>query len=390
MLTTLLWIVRDTPWIVQGPDTIVTVVHRRHYFARVYVFALAICSVLYRDLPVEAFSSVPVPASSLLHFQTPWRELVATTSSICPSWRCRARASKSCTSLRSLVPLETDELNQLLALGAPTAAQYSTYFGRTSTERYARFVEGAIVSFLGVFFSYFLSFVLGGWVATVCGTLFLFWGVLSPEFKARQRNWEFLGGRPLVDPLVKDDDWSFGDRDDASLRQQAAAQQQGLYGALFLGVVEDACVVQNAEDAVEYGLEEFADYRMEHDELERFTGSPWLLRVKCIDSTGRQLQFNARLSEEYLDIAVGAGVVGILLSKSPDFTTLAAITDLYCPSAECWIGDYPYLDRAETERLLAENNSIWDSFVLEEETASRARNSLDDEPQTEEEYRLLT
>lgn len=254
------------------------------------------------------------------------------------------------TRLQSLIPLEIVELDQLLALGTPTAAQYSTYFGRTKQEQYARLVESCIVGFLGVFFSYFMSFVLGGWVATLFGTLFLFWGVLSPEFKARQRNWEFLGGRPLVDVYQRE-------------------ERQGLYGALFLGVIEDICVVQNSDDELEYDLAEFAEYRMEQDELERYTGAPWLLRVKCVDSTSRRLQVHARLSEEYLDVARGAGVVGILLSKTPDFTTLAAISDLFCPSAQCWIGDYPYLDRAETERLLAENDSVWDAFEREEATA---------------------
>jgi hypothetical protein len=293
------------------------------------------------------------------------------------------------TSLRSLIPLDAAELDQLLALGSPTAAQYSAYFGRTSQERYARLVESAIVGFLGVFFSYFLSFVLGGWVATVCGTLFLFWGILSPEFKARQRNWEFLGGRPLVDPpdLWEDDD---GESFMAGWPKPRSLSHQGLFGALFVGVVEDVCVVQNADDVLEYGMDEFADYRMERDELERFTGVPWLLRVKCVDSTSRRLQVHARLSEEYLDIRTGAGVLGILLSKSPDFTTLAAITDLYCPSAECWIGDYPYLDRAETELLLAENDNVWDSFALEEAAALAARDLQDDPLPAEEEYRTLT
>ena len=31
----------------------------------------------------------------------------------------------------------------------------------------------------------------------------------------------------------------------------------------------------------------------------------------------------------------------------------------------CWIGDYPYLDRAEMESLLAEDDDIW--FALEKE-----------------------
>ena len=73
----------------------------------------------------------------------------------------------------ALVPLPTEELEQLLAVGAPTGEQYATYWGRTPQERYGRILESSIVSFLGVFFSYFLSFVMGGFVATILGTLFL-------------------------------------------------------------------------------------------------------------------------------------------------------------------------------------------------------------------------
>lgn len=250
----------------------------------------------------------------------------------------------------SLIPLPVDELARLVATGAPTASQYSSYWGRTKQEQYGRFLESSIVSFLGVFFSYFLSFVLGGFIATLFGCLFVFYGVLSPEFKAYQRNWEFLGGRPLVDPWTVEGD----------------PERAGLYGALFLGRIGDVCVVEDSEAVEEFDLDTFSDYTMETDELERFTGQPYLLRVGCVDSSGRDLQVHARLSEEYLDLRPGMPITGILLSVSPKFTRLAALTDFYVPAAECWIGDYPYLDRAELEALLAEDDQIWNALQNEE------------------------
>jgi hypothetical protein len=75
---------------------------------------------------------------------------------------------------------------------------------------------------------------------------------------------------------------------------------------------------------------------------------------------------HARLSEEYLDLEPGMPITGILLSVSPKFTRLAALTDFYVPAAECWIGDYPYLDRAELEALLAEDDQIWNALQDEE------------------------
>ena len=275
----------------------------------------------------------------------------------------------------ALVPLAVDELERLISSsGKPTGVQYATYWGRTKKERYGRLVESATVGFLGVFFSYFLSFVLGGFVATILGSLFFFWGVLSPELKAYQRNWEFLGGRSLVDlETVLERGWD--------------PETAGLYGGLFLGRVADVCVVEDAQDTTEYDLADFADYTMETDELDRFTGQPYLLRVQCADRQGRTLQIHCRLSEEYLDLQPGRPATTLLLSTTPKFTKLAALTDVYVlpaplqqqqPSrldgrsyedeedtAGCWIGDYPYLDRAELEALLAEDDDLWDALQQE-------------------------
>jgi hypothetical protein len=252
----------------------------------------------------------------------------------------------------ALVPLPAEDLEQLLAIGPPTGAQYSTYLGRTPQERYARILESSIVSFLGVFFSYFLSFVLGGLPATILGTLFFFWGILSPQFKAAQRNWELLGGRQLVDP------WAVDTRN---------SDHAGLYGALYLGFVDDVCVVEKSTDTREYDLSEFTDYTMESDELEQYTGDPFLLRVRLCDSKGRELQIHTRMSEEYLDVKPQMPVVTILLSTRPKFDELAAITDLFVPDADCWIGDYPYLCRNEVQALLAEDDTIW--TCLDDEVA---------------------
>ena len=206
-------------------------------------------------------------------------------------------------------------------------------------------MESAVVTFLGVFFSYFLSFVFGGFLATVLGCLFAFWGIISPELKARQRNWEFLGGRALVDP------WIVGGREE---------DKQGLYGSLFLGRIDDACVVEDAASYEEYDLDEFNDYTMDTDELEKLAGTPYLIRVRISDDEGRELQIHARMSEEYLDVQTGMPVIAILLSKSQSFSSLAALTDVLIPDADCWVGDYPYLNRPEVEALLAEDDELWD------------------------------
>ena len=255
----------------------------------------------------------------------------------------------------ALIPLEVEELEQILVLGVPTGAQYSTYWGRNSREQYSGFVESGLTSMAGMMGSYFLSFLIGNFAATLLGFYCASSILLTPEIRAYQRNWELLGGRKLVDP------WTVEGQED----------RQGLYGALFVGGIAGLAVVEDAQATEEYDmLPDFKDYTMETDELEQMTGYPYLLRVQLMDKEGRTLQVHARMSEEYLDLRKGQTAAGILLSKSQRFTQLAALTDFTVPQADCWIGDYPYLQRENLERLLQEDDDLWEILQEEEEAAT--------------------
>ncbi|GKY98979.1 hypothetical protein MPSEU_000853600 [Mayamaea pseudoterrestris] len=263
----------------------------------------------------------------------------------------------------SLVPLQASDLQQLLATKAPTAEQYASYTGRSPREKYDRLLESAIVTLLGTTMSYFMSFVLGSFVATLFGTLFLFWGVLSPQLKAYQRNWEFLGGRTLID---------YPEMDEYAATSDGLFSNRGLYGCLFLGRLVKVCVVNGARSRKEYTLDDFQDYRMDDDEQEQLTGDPYLLRVTCVDAYDKTLQVHARLSPEYLDLQPNMMVTAVLLSTDPTFETLAALTDLYVLDQDVWIGDYPYLDRAELQALLQEDDEVYQALCLEEDAAVAA------------------
>ena len=182
------------------------------------------------------------------------------------------------------------------------------------------------------------------------GSLFAFWAVLSPDFKARQRNWEFLGGRAIVDPWMVDNG-NVADENNA-----------GLYGSILLGRVEDACVVENNAATEEYDLDDFQDYKSDEDELEEISGFPYLIRMRLSDDEGRELQIHARLSEEYLGIEQGMPVAGILLSTAQSFSSLSAMSDIYVPEAACFVGDYPYLNRPGMEELFASDDDLWNTL----------------------------
>lgn len=287
----------------------------------------------------------------------------------------------------ALLPLSVDDLDSLLhSSGAPTGEQSASYWGRTQRERYGRIFEASVVTILGVIFSYFLSFVLGGFVSSILGSISLFWFIFSPQLQAYQRNWELRGGRDLVDPwlaeeITRQNNYMYDEED-----SEEESSRLGLYGALFLGRIEDVCVVEEASapTSEEFDLEDFQDYAMEEDELEKWAGIPYLIRVKAIDDDDRALQVHARMSEEYIDLIPGQPILGVMLSTSPRFSKLAALTDLFVPDLECWIGDYPYLDRAATEQLLASDDEVWDLLqdqrIEEEPDLDPSEDYLEEDP----------
>jgi len=247
----------------------------------------------------------------------------------------------------ALIPIPKTTLDQLLTPSLPTAEQYMTYWGRTSRERYNFLFESFGVGFLGVFAAYFSSFVIGSFLATFLGMFAAFYIILAPEFKAYQRNWELRGGRELVDP------WS--------------SDNSGLYGSYFLGRITQLRVVEDITNAMDqsFSLNEFKEYSMETDELEQLTGSPYKLRL-CMsdrqgeeDENGRELQIHTRMCEDYLLLEEGMPACAVLLSTSETFDRLAAMTDIMVPDGgPCWVGDYPYLDRAILEKELMDDDFL--------------------------------
>jgi len=289
----------------------------------------------------------------------------------------------------SLIPIPVNDLQGILPSPSgkltPTGDQYVTYLGKTPQQRFNSLFEGASIAFLGSMFAYFISFVIGQFLATLLGVIFVFWPILSPEFKAYQRNWELVGGRDLVDVWMDmDDDDIISGNDLGGAYYNIPEDKRGLYGAYYVARIEDVCVVDDvrATSDEEYDLSEFRGYTMASDELESLTGIPWKLRLRLSDEKGRGMQVHSRMSEEYLGIEPGMDAVGVLLSTSRKFDKLAGMTD-FCildkvivgggragkdqgvaAAAVAWVGDYPYLDKDTFLRKLNENR-ISDRLLLD-------------------------
>jgi hypothetical protein len=290
----------------------------------------------------------------------------------------------------SLIPIPINELQKIVPNASrltPTGDQYVTYLGRTPRERFNSLFEGFSVAFLGSMFAYFISFVIGQFLATLLGIIFVFWPILSPEFKAYQRNWELVGGRDLVDVWIddEDDDYWSGIPDD----------KRGLYGAYYTAKLDDVCVVDDvrATSDEEYDLDEFSDYTMTTDELESMTGIPWKLRLRLLDDEGRGMQVHARMSEDYLDLEQGMSVVGVLLSTNKQFDKLAGMTDFLVldeidGSAVAWVGDYPYLAKDEFLRII-ENNGVAEELLQEEDYFDEEDEDYDEDEVQEKKEELV-
>ena len=288
----------------------------------------------------------------------------------------------------SLIPIPVNELQDILPTPSkltPSGDQYVTYLGRTPQQRFNSLFEGVSIAFLGSMFAYFISFVIGQFFATLLGIIFLFWPILSPEFKAYNRNWELVGGRDLVDVWMDEEEYNNGYYDSLS------EDKRGLYGAYYVAQIKDVCVVDDvrASSEEEYDLEEFSGYTMATDELQSVTGLPWKLRLRLLDDEGRGMQVHSRMSEDYLDIQPGMNAIGVLLSTSKKFGKLAGMSD-FCilddvdGIAVSWVGDYPYLDKDMFLRTLNENG-VTDSLLLDYDDNGEGYDVDDDEVEGETE-----
>lgn len=329
-----------------------------------------------------------------------------------PSYKQQPKAQAPIiTRSMSLIPAPINELETILPTPthlSPTGEQYMTYFGRTPRERYNSLFEGISIAFVGSMLSYFISFVIGQFLATCFGVICIFWPILGPEVKAYQRNWELLAGRPLVDVWMDEDEDIDGD-----FILSLPENKRGLYGAYYIATIRDVCVVDDvrATASQEYDLVEFSQYTQVRDEMMSITGIPWKLRLRLSDMAGREMQVHCRLSEEYLPIQCGMTAAGVLLSTSRKFTKLAGMTDfcilnvLYDDTDSddddgrqqqrggakttdanvevvTWVGDYPYLDKALFLRTL-NKNGITDKLI--DDYYDKQEEDKDDTDDTDEE-----
>jgi hypothetical protein len=199
-----------------------------------------------------------------------------------------------------LVPLTRQKFEQLIPLIA-TGPQYKYYWGK-----FANFLQRLLISVVvlvvillvrGVFkLDFFFIFFLG-----VMGALFWMW---YPAFQASIRNIKyrrykysgFFRGRIL--------DWWITEK---LIGKQETVNSKG-----------ELVIVENREKRI---------------------------NIEVGDDTGFSVELEAPLRPFHKEITRGQIAEMIVMSNRPDLSSIEDYSDVFVPSRNIWVGDYPYIRR---------------------------------------------
>jgi hypothetical protein len=76
------------------------------------------------------------------------------------------------------------------------------------------------------------------------------------------------------------------------------------------------------------------------------------LQLIIKDETDRQLEVITQWQPAYSELRSQMKCECIVASPSKDFNSLSTITEVWVPSCDCWVGDYPYVNRDRFQSLI--------------------------------------
>lgn len=199
-----------------------------------------------------------------------------------------------------LVPITRQKFEQLIPLLA-TGPQYAYFWGK-----FSNLLKRLLISVLAVVGALILK-AFGSWLdgigllIGIIGALYWLWG---PVFWATLRNIEIR-------------------------RYQ--------YSGFWRGRVLDVFITEEL-----IGTEESVNNR---GELVIAENRERCLNLEVGDETGFTSQLQVPLRRLHKGISRGQVAEMLLLSYQPDLESIAKTTDIYIPSLNVWVSDYPYLQR---------------------------------------------
>ncbi|MBD2677808.1 MULTISPECIES: phosphate ABC transporter permease [Nostoc] len=213
-----------------------------------------------------------------------------------------------------LVPLTRQKFEQIVPLIA-TGLQYKYYWGK-----FANFLQRLLISVVAIVVILLVRALFGlefGPIIFVLGVISALFWLWYPVFQASMRNLQcrrykysgFFRGRIL--------DWWITDQ---LIGKQETVNSKG-----------ELVIVENREKRI---------------------------NLEVGDDTGFTIEFDVPLRPSHKAIARGQIAEMIVMSNRPDLSSIEEFTDIYIPSRELWVSDYPYLRRdffSEVGRRLRED-----------------------------------
>ncbi|BAY18765.1 hypothetical protein NIES2109_53770 [Nostoc sp. HK-01] len=215
-----------------------------------------------------------------------------------------------------LVPLTRQKFEQVIPLIA-TGQQYKYYWGN-----FSNFLQRLLVSVVAVVVILLVKALFGldfGPILFFLGVLGAMFWLWYPVFQASIRNAKcrrykycgFFRGRIL--------DWWITDK---LMGKQETVNSKG-----------ELVIVENREKRI---------------------------NLEVGDDTGFSVELDAPLKPFHKAIARGQIAEMIVMSNRPDLSTIEDFSDVYIPSRDIWVNDYPYLRRdffSEVSRRLREGQN---------------------------------
>ncbi|MDB9515006.1 phosphate ABC transporter permease [Kamptonema animale CS-326] len=235
-----------------------------------------------------------------------------------------------------LVPLTRQTFEELIPAVA-TAAQYKYAWGKPSD-----FLKRLLISVVSVLFMllvYKLAWEDGGAVVLIFGLiagLYWLWGpVLSASLRNLQcRKYKYCGfwqGRVL----------------DVYITEEVSSQEETVNSKGQLVIV---------------------------DNLER------MINVEVGDKTEFTTKIKTLINRTHQEIAPGQVALMLVMSNEEDLSRISKVSDIYIPSRNIWVSDYPYLRRdvfVEVSRQLKKRKDQRGRDESEERGGERMRSRLD-------------
>lgn len=198
-----------------------------------------------------------------------------------------------------LVTLTRQKFEQVIPQIA-TAEQYKYYWGKS-----ADFLKRLLFSVVGVLVVLVLEFILGRsfgailfGIGVICG-LYWFW---EPVVRASLRNLEY---------------------------------RRYPYAGFFRGRILDIFLTEELI-STEENVNKIGELVLIENRERR-------LNLEVGDETGFVTTIQVPLRKEHKAIATGQVAEMVVISNSPDLSTIDRVTDLYIPSRSLWVSDYPFL-----------------------------------------------